>query len=258
VLFENTVILTFDGADLQYLVALDKHSGKNVWLTKRSVPWNDENSTSAMVRDGDQRKAHSTPLLTTVNGQPELISVGAKAAYAYEARTGKEIWRVQCPNSWSAAPMPVFSHGLALFITGHGKTELWGVRADGQGDVTDTHIAWKVQKGAAKTASPVVVDDLLYMVNDDSTLSCIEVATGKPVWSERLGGNFAASPIVADGRIYVANQQGKTYVLKPGRTYELLATNTLPIGCMASPAVDGKALFLRTKTHLYRIEAAAK
>jgi hypothetical protein len=96
------------------------------------------------------------------------------------------------------------------------------------------------------------------MVNDNSTVTCLEAATGQLVWRERVGGNFAASPIVADGKIFLPNQQGKTFVLKPGRSFAPIATNTLEIGCMASPAVAGKALFLRTKTHLYRIEAAAK
>ena len=258
ILFENMLILTMDGVDKQYLVALDKQTGRTIWKTDRSVAWNDEHSTSRYAKDGDLRKAHSTPLIVTVNGEPQLITAGAKAAYGYAARTGKEIWRVQYPNAWSASPRPLFSNGLALIITGFGKTELWAVRTEGQGDVTDSHIAWKFDKSVAKTASPVIVDDLLYMVNDDSTATCLEVATGQPVWRERLGGNFAASPIFADGRLYFANQQGKTIILKPGRTFAPMATNTLDVGCMASPAVDGKSLYLRTKTHIYRIESTSK
>jgi outer membrane protein assembly factor BamB len=258
ILFENLVILTMDGADVQYLVALDKLTGKTVWKTNRSVAWNDENSTSRFAKDGDLRKAHSTPLIVEVGGQPQMISAGAKAAYAYDPRNGRELWRVQCPDAWSAAPMPVFSRGLAMFVTGLGKTELYAVRTDGRGDVSGSHIAWKFAKSVAKTSSPVLVDDLLYMVSDDSTATCLEIATGQPVWKERLGGNFAASPIYADGRLYFTNQQGKTTVLKPGRTFEVVATNILENGCMASPSVSGKALFLRTKTHLYRIESVSK
>ena len=257
VLFENTVILTLDGADLQYLVALDKQTGKTLWKTNRSVKFNDAEGFQKFAKDGDLRKAHSTPFITTVKGEPQMISAGAKAAYAYDPRTGRELWMVRY-SCWSAAARPLVSKGLALILTGAGKTELWGVRLGGQGDVTDTHVAWKYEKSAAKTASPVIVDDLLYMVNDDSTVTCLEVATGQLVWRERIGGNFAGSPIVADGRIYLPNQQGKTTVLKPGRTFTPIATNTLDIGCMASPAVEGKSLYLRTKTHLYRIEAAGK
>jgi outer membrane protein assembly factor BamB len=257
ILFENMVILTMDGADVQYLVALDKQTGKTVWKTNRSVKFNDAEGFQKFAKDGDLRKAHSTPFITTVDGQPQMVSPGAKAAYAYDPRTGRELWMVRY-GCWSAAARPLVSKGLALILTGAGKTELWGVRLGGQGDVTDTHVAWKWEKSAAKTASPVIVDDLLYMVNDDSTVTCLEVATGQLVWRERIGGNFAASPIVADGRIYFPNQQGKTTVLKPGRTFAPIATNTLDIGCMASPAVDGKALYLRTKTHIYRIESAGK
>lgn len=256
VLFENLLILTMDGVDVQYLAALDKDTGKTVWKTNRSVRWNDEHINTKLARDGDQRKAHSTPLIVNVNGQLQMISAGAKASYAYDPRTGKEIWRFQFPESWSAAPMPVYSNGLVLLISGLGKTELCAIRPDGTGDITETHQVWRLDKGVAKTASPIVVDDLFYMVRDDGIATCLEVTTGKTVWSERLGGTFASSPVYADGRLYFFNQQGKGFVLKPGRACEVLATNTLEIGCMASPAVDGPALFVRTKTHLYRIESA--
>jgi outer membrane protein assembly factor BamB len=246
-----------DGVDVQYLMALDKKTGQTVWKTNRSVAWNDEHIQDKMVKDGDRRKAHSTPLIVEINGKLQLLSAGAKAAYAYEPRTGKELWRVQY-DAWSAAPIPLYYQGLVFFITGLGKTELYAVRADGQGDVTDTHVVWKTDKMVAKTASPILVDGLFYMVSDDGMVTCLEPATGKQVWRERLSGNYAASPIYADGRLYFFNQQGKAIVLKPGRTYEVLATNTLATGLMASPAVAGKALFLRTKTHLYRIESGQK
>ena len=255
ILFENLLILTMDGVDQQYLIALDKQTGKTVWKTNRSVKFNDAEGSQKFAKDGDLRKAHSTPLIVNLNGQPQMFSPGAKAAYAYDPRTGHELWQARF-MAWSASPRPLFHQGLVLFVTGFGKTELWAVRTGGQGDVTDTHVAWKFEKSAAKTASPVIVGDLLYMVNDDSTATCLEVATGQAVWRERLGGNFAASPIFADGRLYFANQQGKTVVLKPGRTFAPISTNVLDVGCMASPAVDGKSLYLRTKTHLYRIESA--
>ena len=258
IFYQDLLIVTMDGVDVQYLVALDRKTGKNVWKTNRTTIWNDENSTSKFAKDGDLRKAHSTPLIVDVNGKPQMISAGAKATYSYDPKDGKELWHFLCPDAWSASPRPVFGAGLAIVVTGLGKTELWAVRPDGHGDVTDTHVAWKMtEKGVARTSSPVVVDDLLYMVNDDGTLNCLEAASGKQVWKDRLGGNYASSPVYGDGRLYFCNQQGKTTVLKPGRTFEPIATNTLEIGCMASPAVDGKAFILRTKTHLYRIESGA-
>jgi outer membrane protein assembly factor BamB len=160
ILFENVLILTMDGVDMQYLVALDKQTGKTVWKTDRSVAWNDENVPGQMARDGDLRKAHSTPLVVKIKEQWQLLTVGAKAAYGYDPRTGAELWRVRY-NAWSAAPRPLYHDGLAIFVTGLGTTELWGVRADGKGDVTETHIVWKADSMVAKTASPLIIDGLL-------------------------------------------------------------------------------------------------
>ncbi len=132
IIFEDLLILTMDGVDHQYLVALDKKTGKNVWKANRSVAWNDENVPGQMAKDGDLRKAHSTPIIVDVDGKLQLLSGGAKACYAYDPRTGKELWRVQYPKAWSAAPMPLYEKGLAFFITGLGTTELWGLRVNGQ------------------------------------------------------------------------------------------------------------------------------
>jgi outer membrane protein assembly factor BamB len=184
----------------------------------------------------------------------QLLSGGAKAAYGYEPSTGRELWRIQYPDAWSAAPMPVFENGLAFFITGLGKTELYAVRVDGQGDVTQSHIAWKYDNSVAKTASPLLLNGLLYLLSDDGVVTCLEAATGQRVWRERLPGKYAASPIYGDKRIYLFNQDGLNTILKPGRTFEVLTTNTLSSGLMASPAVLDKALILRTKTHVVRIE----
>src|SRR5688572_30652370 len=254
VLFENLLILTMDGVDLQYHVALDKKTGKTVWKTDRSVAWNDEHVPGQMAKDGDLRKAHSTPLIVTAAGKPQMLSAGAKAAYGYDPRTGRELWKVQY-NDWSVAPRPLFDKGLAFVVTGLTKKELWAVKTDGQGDVTDTGVVWKLKTRVGKYASPILVDGLIYTAAEESFITCLEAATGQTVWTERVPGKYAASPIYADGRLYFFSQEGATLVIKPGRTLEALATNTLANGCMASPAVSGKALFVRTKTHLHRIES---
>ena len=256
VVFENLLILTFDGADLQYVIALDKKTGETVWKTNRSVAWNDESVPGQMAKDGDLRKAHSTPLLVSAAGKPQLISGGAKAAYGYDPRTGRELWRVQYPD-FSVAPRPLFDRGLAFLITGQSKTEMWAVKTDGQGDVTDTAVVWKARTRVGKYASPILFDGLIYTAAAESFITCLDAATGDTVWNERVGGKFAASPIYADGRIYFFDQQGVTTVIKPGRTLQVLATNTLADGFMASPAASGKAFYLRTKTSLYRIESPA-
>lgn len=251
--FENLLILTFDGADLQYHVALDKQTGATVWKTDRSVAWNDENVPGQMARDGDLRKAHSTPLIVMDGRKPQMISAGAKAAYGYEPRTGRELWRVQHPD-YSGAPRPLYENGVAYVVTGLTRTELLAIKTDGQGDVTDSGVLWRLKTHIGKYASPLLVDGLIYTAAEESFVTCIEAATGKVIWSERIGDKYAASPVYADGRLYFFGQQGTTTVLKPGRQFEVLARNTLDDGFMASPAVSGKAFFLRTKKHLYRVE----
>jgi outer membrane protein assembly factor BamB len=267
VLFDNLVILTFDGVDLQYTVALDKQTGKNVWKTDRDVQWNDQDVTgkgaeeAKRMLDGDHRKAHSTPVLfTAADGRQQLLSVGAMAAFAYDPQNGHDLWRVNF-NDFSAAARPLYRDGVAYLVTGGPYAQLWAVGTDGTGNVTDTHVRWRLNSRVARTASPTLIDGLIYMVSDDGIINCIDAATGQPVWSHRVGGRFAASPIYVGGsepRIYLCDQDGKTTVIKPGRKYEELAANTLDEGCMASPAVDGSALILRTRTHLYRIENVAK
>lgn len=258
VLFENLVILTFDGADQQYLVALDKQTGETVWKTPRSAEWNDQDVPGQMAKDGDLRKAHSTPLIASVGGKPQLLSAGAKAVYGYDPRTGKEIWRVRHLD-YSVAPVPLYDPalGLAFMLSGLNKNEMLAIKADGQGDVTDTAIAWRLKTHMGKYSSPLLVDGLVYDVAEESFVSCIEAATGKVIWSERIGGRHCASPVYAAGRLYFLDQQGTTTVLKAGRTFDPIGTNTLAAGFMASPAVDGKALYLRTKAALYRVEAPA-
>ena len=262
VLFENLVILTFDGVDLQYVAALDKQTGETVWKTDRDVKWNDQNvagkgaSEAQRILDGDHRKAHSTPLIVAgADGRQQLLSGGAKAAFAYDPLTGNEIWRIEF-DDFSVAPRPIFHDGIAYMVTGISRPELWAIHTAGSGNVTYTdNVLWRLRSRVARTASPLLVDELIYMVSDDGIVNCIDAATGDGVWQKRIGGSFAASPIYGDGRIYFCDRDGETTVVSPGREYDELAVNTLDDGCLASPAVDGRALILRTKTHLYRIEA---
>ena len=257
-LFGNSLILTFDGADQQYVTALDKETGKTLWRTDRSTKYRDVDAQGNVEREGDMRKGYSTPIVVDVKGTPMLISVGSMAAFGYDARDGKEIWTLRTPGHTSA-PRPVHRDGLAYIVSGRGPTALFAVKLDGTGDVTDTHVAWTTSEPILpQEPSPIVVDDLLYVLTNNGTLTCLEAATGTQVYSERIGGNFVTSPILADGRLYFCSTQGKTSVVKAGRVYELLAENALDEGFMASPAVSGKALFLRTKSHLYRIEEPSK
>lgn len=253
VLYKDLLILSMDGVDVQYLAALDKTTGQTVWKTDRTADWNDLDSDGKPRGEGDLRKAYSTPLIIDFEGKKQMISVGAKALYGYDPASGREIWKVNT-KGFSGASRPVYGNGIAYMISGFGKTELLAIRVGGSGDVTDTNVVWRTGKNMPRTPSMLLIDDLLFTINDTGTLTCLEALTGSQIWSRRIPGNYAASLLYAVGRIYCFDMDDKTTVLKAARKFEILATNMLDSGFMASAAVSGKALFLRTKTHLYRIE----
>jgi outer membrane protein assembly factor BamB len=256
-LWGNLLIMHFDGADLQYIVALDKRTGKTVWKTDRSVDFKDLTPEGKPIRDGDFRKAFSSPLVITHEGVPLLISVGSNATYCYDPATGRELWRVEERKHHSGTVRPVVGHGMVFTATGLAKGEMWAVKLGGTGVVTDTHVVWKATNQVPNRPSPLLVGDLLFMVHQDTgVVSCLEAKTGELVWRERLPGpgHQSASPIYAEGRIYFFNENGYGAVIEAGRQFNVLAENKLDAGFMASPAVAGKALFVRSKTHLYRLE----
>jgi outer membrane protein assembly factor BamB len=255
--FGDLLILHFDGSDHQFLVALDKRTGKTVWRTERSIDFRDLGPDGKPEAEGDYRKAFATPHVTTVGGKPMLISIGSKAAYAYDPFTGKELWRLEERSSHSASTRPVVGHGLVFYPTGFPTGEVLAVRPDGKGDVTGTHVAWRLARAAPRKPSLLLVDDLLFMIGDGGVASCVEARTGQVVWTARVGGSFTASPIWASGRVYLFSEEGKTTVIEAGRQYKVLAESEMGDGFMATPAVAGKALFLRTRTHLYRVEDTA-
>jgi outer membrane protein assembly factor BamB len=249
ILFENLLVLHVDGRDVQYVIALDKATGKTAWKTARSVDFT--------PFGGNQRKAFCTPLVISFEGRLQLVSPGAKAVMGYDPRTGEELWKVRY-DGWSVVPRPLFGVGLVFLVTDYERPELWAIRPDGRGDLTDGHVAWKITKGMPAQPSFLLVDDLLYAVNDGGVAHAIDAVTGQVVWKERMEGNYSASPIHADGRLYFFGDEGRTTVIQPGREYKVLAVNELGEPLKASPAVAGKALIIRTKDHLYCIESAGK
>ena len=257
VLFGNLLLMHFDGSDRQFVMALDKTTGKTVWQTKRSIDFQDLDKNGKLPDDGDSRKAFSTPQVEQINGRWEMISLGAKAAYSYDPFTGKELWRVEERGQHSASTRPVIGHGMIFFPTGFATGQLFAVRTGGEGLITDTHVAWKVKRGVPNKPSILLVDDLIYMISDTGIAGCIDAKSGELVWQQRIGGEYSASPVYADGRLWFFSEDGKTTVLKPGRVFEQVAENRLDEGFLASPAIAGKAFYLRTRTHLYRIEEKA-
>jgi outer membrane protein assembly factor BamB len=257
IIWQDLLIVNFDGSDHQFIVALDKKTGKTVWETKRSTDYHDLEADGVTVKnEGDYRKGFATCHVYLQDGQPILLSSGAKAHYAYDPRTGKEIWRLDEPEAHSAATRPVIGDGIAYIPAGFGKAGLLAVKLGGSGVLSPNDVVWRLKKAAPNKPSVTLSDGLLFAVNDGGIASCLDAKTGDIVWSERLGksGNFSASPILAEGRMYAGNEEGRFYVFEAGRTFKVLAENQFPDGFMASPAVSGQALYLRTKTSLYRIE----
>ncbi|MFN7933533.1 MAG: PQQ-binding-like beta-propeller repeat protein [Bryobacteraceae bacterium] len=255
VIFRNLLLMHFDGSDKQFVMALDKKTGKTVWKTDRSIDWQDLDKNGKPAADGDLRKAFATPQVERLNGRWEMISLGAKAAYGYDPMTGKELWRVEERGQHSASTRPVIGHGMIFFPSGFSAGQLLAVKTGGNGLITDSHVAWRVKRSVPNKPSILLVDDLIYMIGDAGVASAVDAKTGEQVWQQRIGGEYSASPLYADGKLWFFSEDGKTTVLKPGRTFEVLAENKLDDGFLASPAIAGKAFYLRTRTHLYRIES---
>jgi outer membrane protein assembly factor BamB len=239
VLYRDLLIVNCDGnGGDAYVAAIDTQTGKIRWKTPRRQP-------------ADQ--AYSTPLVITVGDRDQLVSVGAYRAAAYEPDTGREIWRVSYGDGFSNVPRPVFGQGLVYIATGFQTPTLIAVRPDGRGDVTRTHLAWTITRGAPYTPSPLLVGNDLYFVSDTGVLTLADARSGEVVWQQRLGGNYSASPVFADGRIYYQSEEGLTTVIAPGREFKRLAQNRVDGYTLASMAVSGGSFFLRSHSHLYRI-----
>ena len=241
ILVDDKLIFSGDGSDKQFVAALNTADGKAAWKTDRS-------SKAA------RKFSFSTPLLITVNGKRQIISPASDAVVAYDPADGKELWRAVY-DGYSVIPRPVFGHGLIFLSSGYNTPSLLAIRPDGTGDVTKTHIAWTAMKGAPHTPSPLLVGNELYAVSDGGIASCFDAKTGKVHWQERVNGGYSASPFYADGKVYLQSEQGETTVLKAGTKFETLATSNMKERTFASYAVADGAIYLRTETKLYRIQA---
>ena len=241
ILVDDLLIFSGEGDKDPFVVALDKATGTIRWKTARV--------TTAM-----KKFSFSTPLLITVAGQKQVISPGSGAVCAYDPKDGRELWRVRYGEGYSVIPRPVFGHGLIFIGTGYDRPVIYAIKVDGAvGDVTDTHVAWTLQKGAPNTPSLLLVGDELYALSDAGIASCLDARTGKVHWQERIGGDCSASPIYADGRIYLQNETGTGVVLQPGKEFKKLSENPLNERTLASYAVDDGAFYIRSAEHLFKI-----
>ena len=239
ILHDGRLIVSIDGYDTAYLVAVDARTGEERWRSVRPDPVS---------------QAYSTPIVVDVGGREQIVNVSAFRTSGHDPASGRQVWEVVYPRGFSNVPRPVSGHGLVYVSTGFQQPTLLAIRADGAGDVTRSHVAWQLRRGAPLTPSPILVGDELYIVTDFGIATCVDALTGEIHWQERLGGNHSASPVFAGGRIYFQNERGVTTVLEPGTEFDVLARNRLDGSMLASMAVSDGAMFLRTDTHLYRIE----
>ncbi len=241
----DKLILVRDGRDAQYVVALDRKTGAQIWRADRP-PIN--------VPSNNMKKSFSSPLEIRVGNRLQVVVVGAHWAVSYDPASGKEIWRARHGEGFSIGTVPVFGRGVVFLGTGCFKASIVAVRADGAGDVTSTHVLWRSQRGAPVMSSPVLAGDSIYWVSDNGIATCSDARTGEARWQERLGGDHLASPILAAGRIYFFGKEGKATAIRAGGSFERLGGGQVDGLVTATPAAVGKALYIRTDTHLYRIE----
>lgn len=239
-LVDGLLVFSTDGASKRELIALDAATGKEKWKTKRSG-------------SASRQFSFSTPLVITVAGKKQIISPGSDMVGAYDPANGKEIWRVRY-TGYSVIPRPIHGEGLVFLATGYNTPSVLAIRPDGKGDVTDTHVAWTLRKGAPHTPSLLLVGKELYMISDGGIATCVEAQTGEVLGTKRLGGNgYSASPVFADGKIYFMAENGIGTVVKAGKEFEQVAKNDLREKALASPAFADGAVYIRTESKLYRV-----
>jgi outer membrane protein assembly factor BamB len=236
-LFQNLVIVANDNQEEPCLVALDCANGEVAWKTPR--PKSDNSAT---------------PIVAHVAGRFQLLLNGANAVASYNPSSGEELWRVNhktevCANTMAFDERNVYASGNVP------EKLLMAVRADGIGDLSDSHVAWRTNQSNPYVPSPLVCDDLLFTVLDSGIVICREAGIGHEVWTKRLGDSFFASPVAAGGMIYALDNSGTTYVLRASRDFERIAENRLEETCFATPAIANGRIYIRSLDHLYCIQA---
>ncbi len=244
--FEDLVIVNGDHDGDSYLVALAQATGRTVWKTPR------ENKT----------RSYCVPIIRRIDGRTQMILSGDKSVTSYDPRTGKLHWIIRGPTEQFVASL-VYNGRLLFMTAGFPEHHILAIRPDGEGDVTDTHVAWRTTKGCAYVPSPIASPDGRYflVVSDGGIASCFEADTGDRKWMERLGRHFSTSAVSAEGRVYFLCDDGSMTVLRPGDDLDVVARNELPEECFASPAISQGNLFIRSVKYLYCIgarEAAAE
>ncbi len=241
VLYEDLVIINGDHDGDAYIVALEKETGKERWRITR------ENKTRSYV----------TPIIRKIGDRTQMVLSGSKSVASYDPASGKRHWIIDGPTEQFVASM-VYD-GKFLFITGgFPARHILAIRPDGRGNVTDTHIAWRTNRGAAYVPSPIVEGPYFLIVSDNGIASGFEAKNGNRLWMERLGGGHSASTVSAGGLVYFVSDKGVTTVVRPGKKFEVVAKNELGERCSASPAISGGTIYIRGHKNLFAIKAIGK
>ena len=245
ILFEDLLIFHMDGFDYQYIIALDRYTGETRWRQDRDIDYRTDN--------GDYYKAYSTPMLTIWDGQVQLISPASKGTLAYRPQSGEMLWRI-IYDEFSGTARPIRHGDLVLLSTGFSRAKMLAGGLGGHGDLTEEHVAWRQDRYVGSKPSPITQAGLVFNVHDDGIVSCSQAHDGELLWRHRLGGNYTASPVLADGRLYLLDEQGSGYCIAADTEGTILGEYQLDEGCLASPAIIGESLIIRTRTHLYRFD----
>jgi outer membrane protein assembly factor BamB len=232
----DLLILLCDHLDDAYLVALDRGTGKERWKVDR----------------GAGRVSHSTPLVVPGPDGAELLVNSSQRIDAYDPATGALLWHLDGPRQ-TPIPSAVFHDGRIYMSRGYRNSDYMAIRPGGRGDVTGSHVEWRQPGGASYVPSILYYQGLLYMTNEVGVVTCADAQTGERVWRQRLGGVFFASPVAGDGKVYLASETGETFVLRAGRTPEVLARNDIGERIIASPALSKQRLFLRSDSALFAV-----
>lgn len=241
----DLIFMCFDGYDYQYVIALNKNTGKTVWKRDR----NDDFDYG--TDNGDLKKGFGTPALLTIDGKKHLVCPAAVATVAYAPETGKTLWTVRT-GGMNASAIPQYQKGIVYLSNGMGK--LYAVKPDTSKSKHEAEVVWMKGRGMAKAPSLVLHENRLFAVSDRGVATMMAADTGKIIWQERVGGAYSASPLLANGRIYCFDEKGKVTVLSATTDkYKKLSSFDMEEGFMASPAVVDGSLIIRTKKALYRV-----